>query len=207
MTDSKVKSDPLGKTCLTYLREQFIAEKYGREKDIVTNAIQKGLMNEEIGITMLSVHLGEMITKNQKHYRNEYTTGTPDTEEINGVVYDIKCSSDIFTFAKAEVTKDYLYQLQVYMSLMGLKKSCLCYVLTDTPEEIIQRELKSILWKVQEDDVDGKMEENLRKLLTYSDIPDKDRIKLFPIDYDPEMIDKLHAKIELARPIYEQMTL
>lgn len=211
MTDSKVKSDPIGETAKKYLKAQWIQDNYNREKDIVTPAIQKGLLNEESGITMLCEHLGEFLTKNETHMQDDFMQGTCDvvTEDM---VYDIKCSRDIFTFGNCEITKDYLYQLQVYMHLWNKKQSNLVYVLTDTPDSLIHGEVRSILWKLQEQSSPGELRydeiyEGIRKDWTYQDVSPKDRIKIFPVSYDENKIKELIEKVKLCREYYNNLTL
>lgn len=206
MTNPRSKSEVLSETCKSYVRDQWIADTYKREKDFTSLAIQKGLMNEEQGITALSLHLGEMITKNQKHYSNDYITGTPDLM-IDDTVYDIKCSYNIWSFAKAELTPAYDWQIKSYMDLLGVKKGYVVYVLTNTPESIIQAELRSIVWKLQDDDDMLEIEQGLRKEMTYDDIPAKDKIKLFPVEYSQEAIENLYGRVELCREYYNGMKL
>jgi len=210
MTDprEKAKKDAgeLGATCVNYLIKQWVEDTYKRTEDITTLPIQKGLLNEEQGITMLAESLGEMIKKNNKHHENDFCKGTPDVI-LEDIVFDIKCSYSIFSFAKSCITKDYEWQLQVYMHLLGLKKSSLVYVLTDTPMSIIQAEVKSICWKLQNDDEALTIEKELIKEMTYSDIPKKDRIKMFEVNYDPAKIEALQKRVEQCQKYYNQIKL
>lgn len=218
MTNPKAKKDKLSETCMTHVREKWISDKYKREKDFNSLAIQKGLMNEDLGITELSLHLGGMLTKNNKHYTNDFITGTPDvitwntivsnTKTISeGTVFDIKCSYNIWTFAKAELTKAYDWQIKCYMDLLGIKKGYVVYVLTDTPESIIQAELRSILWKLQDDADALEIEAGLRKELTYPDIPAKDKIKIFQVEHSEDAIKNLYDRVELCREYYDTLSL
>ncbi len=50
MTEARSKSEPLSETAKEYIRQQWIADTYGRQKDFSSKAIQKGIANEEQGI-------------------------------------------------------------------------------------------------------------------------------------------------------------
>lgn len=209
MTDPRSKSELLSETCKTYVRHQWIADKYGREKDYSSRAIQKGLLMEEEGITMLSLHLGEMLTKNERWLQDDHLTGTPDVI-CGDTVFDIKCSYDIWTFAAADgENKDYKWQLQVYMELLDLPKCGLVYCLCDTPEVVIQSEVRSIAWKLQLSEANELMalEGDIRKQLTYPDIPKGERIKIFTFGRNRDEVAKLKARVELCRDYYESLTL
>jgi len=210
MTDPSTKkakeAGELGATCRKYVRNQWVMDTYGREKDLNSRPIMKGLLNEEQGITMLSTHLGEMLTKNEKWHQDDFKTGTPDLI-LEDTVYDIKCSYDIFTFANADLSNDYDWQLQIYMDLLGLEKAALVYVLTDTPLSIIQAEVKSICWKLQDDSEAEMIEAELIKQMTYPDIAQEDRIKIIPVTFDPERITALHARVEQCRAFYDSLKL
>jgi hypothetical protein len=171
----------------------------------------KGILNEEQGITMLALHLGMMLKKNEHRFDNTHLQGVPDVPH-DEIVYDIKCSTDIFTFAECDVTNDNEWQMISYMDLLGLKQSAVVYVLTDTPEEIIHNQVRSILWKTAEKSEPGEARydeifKGLKKELTYPDIPSKDRIKIFPVEYDGAKIEALYKRVELSQEFYRNLTL
>ena len=100
--------------------------------------------------------------------------GTPDLI-LEDEVLDIKNSWDCFTFPLFEneiPTKDYFYQLQVYMHLTGKRKARLVYVLLNTPEDLT--------WEKQND---------------YSSLDKKYRIKTFSIEYDESVIEDLKQRV------------
>lgn len=207
MTDSKTPTkDPLGATCRSALRDIWIAENYHRERDFTSAMIEKGNKNENEGITMLTKSLRTFFAKNTEHFSNDYFTGTPDVID-DGRVFDIKCSWSLSTFFDAEITKDYLWQGQVYMELTGCKMFNLVYVLTDTPQKLIDQEVSKILYRSADTSLFDDIEEATRKQLTFSDIPFESRIKIFNIQHDPEMIQKAKDKIDLCREEYSKYSL
>lgn len=208
MTESKTKSDPLGATCRSALRDIWLKEKYGRERDFTSAMIEKGNKNENEGITMLSKVRRKFLAKNTQFFQNDYFTGTPDIIEWDDeIVDDIKVSWNLFTFFDAEITKDYLWQGRAYMELTGCKMFNLVYVLTDTPEKLIEQEVNKILYKSADTSMFEDIKEAVRKQMTFGLIPLEDRIKIFHIKHDPEMIQKAKDKIDLCRKEYEKFKL
>lgn len=209
MTDPKSAKDKaegnLSEGAKTYLRELWIAKTYNRRKDVVTKYIEKGLLNEETSIDYASLLHNELYEKNLNLFANDYLTGTPDIITDTHVV-DVKSSYDIFTFMKADLTDIYYYQLLCYMELTGVKQGRLIYCLTDAPEATIQRELKTAKWQLQKDNV-SELEEKLRREMCYQDIPLKDKVKVFEVEYDGEEISRLYKKIEKARTYYTGLSL
>ena len=206
MTGSRDKNDPLGATCKSALRDIFISENYGRERDFETLVIEKGNLNENEGITMLSKSLRTFLKKNTDHFSNDYFTGTPDIID-DGRIFDIKCNWSIHTFFDAELTSLYEWQGRAYMDLVGCDNVNLVYVLTDTPDKLIQQEVSKIIYKASEDISREEVENAVRKELTFSDVPFDKRIKIFNIKHDPDIIQKAKDKIDLCREYYKSISL
>lgn len=209
MTDPKSKTDKdagnLSEGAKTYIRELWIAKTYNRRKDFVNKFIEKGLLNEEVSIDYASLLHNELYEKNLNLFANDYLTGTPDIITDTHVV-DVKSSYDIFTFMKADLSDIYYYQLLCYMELTGLKQARLIYCLTDAPEATIQRELKTAKWQLQKDDV-SELEEKLRREMCYQDIPLKDKVKVFEVEYNAHDVMMLYEKIKKARIYFNTLSL
>lgn len=209
MTEPKLKADKeagnLSVTAKTYLRELWIEKTYNRRKDVTNKYIEKGLLNEEISIDFASLFHNELYEKNEKLFANDFILGTPDIITDSHVI-DVKSSYDIFTFANAELTDIYYYQLMCYMELTGMKSAKLIYCLTDAPEATIQRELKKAKWDLQIDDV-SELEAKLRRDMCYADIPLDSKVKVFEVAYDASEIEKLYGKIEKAREYFATLSL
>ncbi len=132
MTEPKDKAakdaGELSKTAKTHLKNVYIQEKYGREKDIVTRQMQKGIEVEEDSITLLSRVQKKMLYKNEERLYNDYITGLPDIFEGKSIhesdsITDIKSSYDLFTFMSnigEPLDSSYYYQLQGYMACADL---------------------------------------------------------------------------------------
>ena len=179
------KSEDLSKTTKSYIQEWLTSEIYGVRKQIKSKYLDKGNAVEDDAIDYASSKLGWLFAiKNEEYFEDEYFCGTPDVI-LEDTIVDIKSSWDCFTFPLFEEeipSKDYFYQLQVYMHLTGKRKAQLCYVLMNTPEDIAYGEIED-----------------------YSEIDSKYRIKTFDIDYDPEVIQNLQEKVIISRQYIKEL--
>lgn len=192
------KSETFGETAKNFLKETFIEAVYGRKKIIHSKYINKGVENEDSAILMLNNVLfpNEFLVKNTIRYENTMLTGMPDVVVADTVI-DVKCSYDIFTFADAEISKMYYYQLQAYMNLVGVKKALLVFCLTNSPENILQLELEQ----------NAENAEMVYKLHHYDDIPAKNRVKTFEVHYDQKFEEELEFRVTEARKILNTLVL
>lgn len=175
MTNPRNKIELLSETTKTFVKDWLKEHIYGVIKDIKNKYLTKGLTLENTAIDKAIEWLDlPMTIKNEKYFEDDFFTGTPDIITDDEVL-DIKCSWDCFTFPLFEneiPTKDYHYQLQVYMHLTGKTKARLVYVLLNTPDEL--------KWEEKHD---------------YSTLDKKYRIKTFSIEYDAEVIEDLKQRV------------
>jgi len=185
MTSARSKNELLSETTKTYAKEWLTEQIYGFRKEIKSKYLYKGLVLEDEAIDKAIEWLDlPFAIKNEQHFENDFIKGTPDLI-VDGVVYDIKCSWDAYTFPIFEneiPNKDYFYQLQCYMHLTGCTKAVLTYVLLNTPEEVVYETPQN-----------------------YDDLDKKYRIKTFEIDYDQSVIDTLIERVKLTREFLETL--
>ncbi len=220
MTEPQAKADKdagnLSKTAKTYLLEIYIAEKYGRTKDVQTKQMRKGVEVEDEAIELLSQSVGRPLIKNTERFANEFITGHPDVLDLteSGLkVWDVKSSYDLFTFLGnlPEKLKDlYYWQLQSYMWLTGATESCIAYCLINTPFGIIEQEKNSLLYRM----ADVVTNESPKYLLEaaklelnmmFDDIDQKERLLLFPVHRNDEDIELIKEKVLKAREFLENI--
>jgi hypothetical protein len=179
MTNPRSKTELISETTKTYVKEWLTEHIYGIRKEIKNKYLSKGLKMEDTAIDKAIEWLDiPFAMKNEKTFEDDFFTGTPDLI-VSDVVYDIKCSWDAFTFPLFEKeipTKDYYYQLQVYMYLTGCKKAILTYVLLNTPDELTWEEKHN-----------------------YDNMDKKYRIKTFEIEYSEEVIADLKERVANIR--------
>ncbi len=216
MTEPVTKADKeagvLSKTAQKHLLEVYIAEKYGRRKDIQTKQMRKGNEVEDEAIEFLGDYLGKpknYYVKNTEKFTNDFIAGTPDVIDIEngtGIIYDVKSSYDLWTFMGNMLDKVdslYYWQMQSYMWLTGATKAYITFCLLDTPFGIIEQEKKSLLYKmnvVSEESIEYVKEAwKLEFNMTFKDVPASERILFFPIDRNEDDILRIQTKVEKAR--------
>ena len=178
MTNPRSKSETMSETTKTYLQEWLKEQIFGIRKEIDTKQIRKGIEFEDMAIDKAIEWLDlPFAVKNTEQFSDDYFTGEPDLL-LPDTVCDIKCSWDLWTlplFDDEIPTKNYYFQLQVYMHLTGKRKARLIYVLLNTPETP---------WAME---------------ISYDHVEPKYRIKEFCFDYDLQVIEELQRRVIAAR--------
>ena len=207
MSNPKIKTELLSQTTKTYVDEWMKEQFFNRKKEFSNKYTQKGLIVEDNSIDIIADVLGYgMLVKNEKYYENDYLTGTPDIVLKNEII-DAKSSWDVFTFPffdKELSNKDYNYQLQGYMALTGRKKAKVVYVLTDTPENLIEREARFYCIQNGYDELDLDIYKQFFEKMTYSDIDKKNRVKSFEVLRDDEVISNIEKRVLEIREYINQ---
>lgn len=201
----------LSSTAKTHLIETCIKVKYNRRKEIETKQMAKGKKAELDSLMLLSKTLGHFFDKNEESIQNDYIIGTPDTfigESLQNAeaILDVKTSWDIFTFLNnidGKLDSAYEKQLQAYMWLTGAEQGYVAFCLVDMPEDMLNDEKQRLLYKtmaISDESPEFKAEWS-KKLsqFIYSDIPENERILIFPVEKDPTFPEKCTQKIEKAR--------
>ena len=206
LIEKRDKPPELSEGAKTYCREWLREILLKRRSDIRSKYTDKGNLVEDESIDFISVRdffEAGHYEKNEKFFENEFTQGTPDLI-TDTEVWDMKNSWDHDTFPLLDdkVPKsDYYYQLQVYMGLTERKKAKLIYTLMDTPDHLIEREIKFTMT------YSNKTEDEIRKhfydTMRFTDIPEKLRYKEFSIEYHEPTLLKLHSKVKLCREYIE----
>jgi hypothetical protein len=219
MTEPVAKADKeaglLSKSAQKYLIEVYIAEKYGRKRDVQTKQMRKGNEVEEEAIQMLGNYLQKDLNKNTVRLDNEYIAGTPDVIELHeggATIYDVKSSYDLWSFLNNlpdKLDSLYYWQMQSYMFLTGADKSYIAYCLLSTPFEIVMQEQKSLLYKMnvvsEESPEYIKEAEKIEFNSTFEDIDPSERILLFSVDRNDDDIEKIKAKVLKARTFLQEI--
>lgn len=203
MTEARSKSEALSETTKSYLLDIYIEKTFNRRKDITSKFMEKGLNVEENSIDLLSSVRKEMYFKNEVQFKNEYISGTPDII-TDSCIIDIKSSWDIYTFGKAmkEENKNYFWQLQGYMWLTGLEKAELCYCLVETPDILIEREIKKALYQSGISENDNSFLEYKIEMETHyrhTDIPKEKRVHSKNYEISEPHLMQLQMRVEQCR--------
>ena len=183
--------------CQNWMREQ--PELYNRRKEFRSKYTDKGNLCENKSIEFLNNQLLEDWVKCEEYKENEFLTGTCDIN-APGLIVDIKNSWDSETFPLFDYgikNKDYFYQLQCYMELYDKPRAALAYTLMDAPFHLIEREAKSKAFhaNVEVDDIYSEVHAHM----TYGNVDPKYRYKIFYIDRDPSVIEKIKSRVAMCQ--------
>ena len=208
MTNPRTKGELLSQTAKTYIEEQVIQDKYGIKKQFYSRYTDKGILVEDDAIKLVSDILDLGFTwKNEEHFTNDWMTGTPDVN-TDTVLLDVKSSWDATTFpffATEIPTKDYYYQLQGYIELTGKTRALLCYCLVNTPEEMVEDEVRRAHWNANllEESID--LRDEVQRRHNFDHIPDNRRVKVFEVEKDEKVIEAIKERVELCREYYNTL--
>jgi len=190
--------------CEIWLREQI----YKRKKTFSSKYCTKGNNVEDDCIKFIGKRFNLDITKNEQHYSDPFKTGTPDVNN-NTLIIDNKASWDCFTFplfSEKIPDKKYWWQGQGYMDLLKIDKYKLCYVLADTPPELIEKEAQRYCWD-NDLELTHDIWDKFEKQMTYPDISDDLKIKTFDFNIDKAAIDQLNHRVLMCREYIDTLII
>lgn len=212
-SQSAKPSDKLPEGAKTYVKEWIKEQVYGRRKDISSKYLDKGNQCEDDALNMIMDEYGLPFGygKNTEWRENEHMTGECDLyiDKVD-LIIDSKCSFDCYTFplfkTELRVNDDYFYQGQIYMDLWKVKNYALCYVLTNTPDDIVKKEVE---YKTK--DLHDFEKEQMRLLIEqshkYDHVTMDKRIKRFDFTYDESVIQRIVARVELCREYIKEICI
>lgn len=208
MSTPRNKSEVLSQTAKSYIHELVLQVKYGIRKEFSSRYTDKGneVENESISLVNEVLDVG-FIYKNEEYFENDWITGTPDVN-TEQVLLDVKSSWDgtTFPFFETEIpTKDYYYQLQGYMELTGKTRSLLCYCLVNTPEEMVEDEVRRAHWNANLLEESLDLRDEVQRRHNFDHIPDNRRVKVFEVEKDEKVIEAIKERVELCREYYNTL--
>jgi len=217
MVDPQSKADKeagiLSKTAQRHLLDVYIAEKYGRKRDIQTKQMKKGVEVEDQSIELLNKYWGTNYSKNQDRYTNGFITGHPDILD-SGKVVDIKSSYDLWTFLgnlPDKLDSLYYWQLMSYMWLTGATKGHIAYCLSNTPFGIVEQEKRYLLNRMdvisEESPEYVKEAMRLEFNMTFDDIDVAERVLIFTVERNEDDIVRIQNRVEKAREYLHEIEL
>lgn len=214
----KIKNDViLSDGAKTHLMDVYIFLTTGRKGDIENRYIKKGNMVEDDSITLYSRVKKQFFKKNETHLHNTWIKGTPDIFEGESihearVLPDIKSSWNIRTFYQTfgkKINQLYFWQIIAYMWLTGARKGSIAYCLVDTPESLIQAEMDKIWYRMGKPLTDSPLYlsacEEIKKEMTYSDVPFEKRLLEYEVEWKDEYIEKIKKYVEAGREYLKEI--
>jgi hypothetical protein len=192
----------MGKTAQSYCEQWLKEQLYGRRKEVTTKYMDKGLICEDNSLDFIAAQLElGMLIKNEQYFEDDHMTGTPDIV-LKDLVIDAKNSWDCFTFPLFEADipdAGYFWQAQCYMHLTGVHCFKLCYVLSDTPANLIEKEAFFYARNNGYGEVDEQLLADFTAKMTYPGIPDNLKLKVYDIPYDADAVKRIQERVEQCR--------
>lgn len=226
---TNIESKDLTKGHLTFAKELYREIKWGRKPQIKSKYLEKGILQEEDAITLLSRYKGIMLKKNEERISNSFITGIPDLylgESIRkaDVGYDTKCSWSVDTFPFPEDKLDPCYEFQDhgYMALTGAGSWYTAFCLVNAPAHQVTGEKYSLQRRFNFSeldkgfidgckqiernmifDIDQFMRDNphydLHNEIWDFNIPINERVIEVKVNRDDNIIDKMYERVKLVR--------
>ena len=201
LSQPKKKADreagELSATAKANLISYFLGQRYNYRDIIINDDLLKGTYLEADSISFLDsvfpVKSGPRV-KNLTRFNDRYFTGEPDII-LPDCIEDIKTVRDIKSLFTKKITKEYATQLQVYMYLTGKTKARLIYVLIHSPVEHIIKKEDSIFRQMEPfTDHAEEMIKQIKENYNVHNVPEKERFRIFEIEYVPGVIAILKDK-------------
>lgn len=196
----KTKDDVvLSETAISYLIEVYSTVRYKIMREITGKYLDSGKARENESIKLIAEVDDELYEKCiLPRMRNDFIEGECDILyplHAPEIVIDAKSCWDCFTFEPHFLDDDlenkiYDWQGIGYSELYGVSRFKLCYTLVDMPDEIVEDELKRILYKFGTSKKDSQeyldaCEEFISKT-KYSHLPANERVISFTFEYNDE---------------------
>lgn len=198
----------LGKTGETYCKDWLKSQIYKRDRIISSKYMQKGNEVEDESIDFVCEQLGlGFIMKNEKFFENDFLQGTPDIV-LPELIIDVKNSWDTHTFPLLDgvlPNDSYYWQAQVYMELLGIKNYKVVYCLTNTPKHLIEKEAFWYCKNNGYDELDLDIYKNFEHRMTYDDVPNHLKIKVYDIKHNQQDVDKIIKRVKECRILIDNI--
>lgn len=187
----------------TYCKKWLKRKLFNASQDFKAIVIEKGLQVEHEAIKLISEVYGFELQKNEDFFSNEWCHGEPDIIHED-TVRDNKSSWDLFSFPMFEddiPKKEYWWQLQGYMWLLGFKKSFLDYTLIDTPMPLVLQDLKKLYYQSggKAEDWTPEKYEALYPNYRFDNVPKEMRVKTFQIEFEDWVPEQVIYRVEMCR--------
>lgn len=206
-------------------------EKSGRSKILYAKYLDKGLAKEKEARDLISEVLGVNLIKDPERKTNKWVTGERDVYH-DDLLIEIKSAWSFESFNNILLEKEnklYLDQNDSYMDLWGIKDGLICHVLVDTPNSLVDDEIRRLSYREDIMTIEGDIREDAIDLVKttvcnqiytrkgleeycqwsatvhlewfddFVEIPINERIHMIPNSYDKARIEQRNECIKLAR--------
>jgi hypothetical protein len=199
------KNGDLSQTAKSHLISIYIAEYWGRKTELSNKEVLKGKLVEPESIKIISILDGEIYEKNTERKSNEWITGECDINALTMTI-EAKSSWSAESFLPQLTTpldKMLEYQGYGYMWLWDKPQHKVCHVLCNTPDILIQGELRKLLYSMdvisEESHEYKEAAAELMKNMIFDDIPIQERCISRIVERNEEIIEQIPQKVTKAR--------
>ena len=198
----------LSQTTKGYCKNWLKSQMLNRKLEFTSKYTDKGIIMEDTAIDFIAEYLKlGMLFKNEISKEDDYMMGTNDVD-IPNLIIDIKNSWSWETFPLLELKLPeykYWWQMQGYLHLFNKNRGKVIYVLSDTPQHLIEREARNYCFFNGYEEMDMDIYNEFHKKLTYQDLPDNYKIKIFDVEKDKKSIEKVKKRVIECRKYIETL--
>ena len=189
--------DPLPTGAKSFAKKWLINRMTNKwDNPLNVKQILKGNAMENAAIDLLGEIDNKFYTKNLKRFENHHLKGVPDIIATDEII-DIKLPWDVNSMPYfEELNSLYWWQMQAYMNLTDKPSARVVYMLVDAPEHLIQSEIKRAEWN-------GLPTNEIRKNLTFEDLPIDMRVVQYRVHRDDDAIESIKRRVEDIRVYIE----
>jgi hypothetical protein len=91
------------------------------------------------------------------------------------------------------------------MALTGKRKAYLCYCLINTPELMVEDEVRRAHWKEHLIDENEELRSHVEAQHNFDNIPAERRIKTFEVKYDKDVVKAIYDRVKECREYYKTL--
>jgi len=201
--------DRLSKGAKTYIKDVFFGHVSGFQKQFTSKFTDKGNIAENRSIAEICKFLRlPVVVKNEKHFSNEFTTGTPDTifkplnlqMDMKNVYYP----NGLDTFDELDTA--YEWQLHCYNWLTEVDHGICAKILLNPPASILEKEVWTMAKAANVFPITDEFRDEVFDYFDFeSRMPIQDRIKLYHVETGSKQIEQMKKAVILAREYYGEL--
>jgi hypothetical protein len=91
------------------------------------------------------------------------------------------------------------------MELTGKTEALLVYCLVNTPDDMIEDEIRRAHWAARLIDENQELRDEVLKRHSFGHIPDNRRVKFFKVEKDEQVIAEIKERVELCREYFNTL--
>jgi hypothetical protein len=197
----------LGETGRGYVIDWIKSHLYGFKREFSNKFTEKGTRLEDTSIELVAkVYDLGFLVKNTERKFNAFAEGEADIV-TKPRLHDVKNCWDAYTFPlfdKECTNAAYLWQADTYMWLWDKDEYWLHYTLNDAPDDMIAEaywKQHKYVAKLEGEEVNEDLYEEVRSKMIYSHLPDHLRVKTFKLKRDEARIKIIEKRVIECREL------